>query len=131
MSLIMDGFDLQAIGYVAPALVRADCRQHPGSRLQEASLQDGDEIHDIFANLLANAADPRQGNPVYPSFALMVKEVTASQVPERTSDALVRSISSTFKVPIGHCQKPPRFHSNREFGFRRGAVCGKLLGRSL
>jgi chorismate mutase len=47
--------------------------------IQEALLQDDKTIQDIWANLLANSADPRRGSPVYPSFVLMAKELTARE----------------------------------------------------
>jgi hypothetical protein len=44
--------------------------------IQEASLQDDDSIQEKWANLLANAADPRAGNEVLPSFVAILKELT-------------------------------------------------------
>ena len=48
--------------------------------LQEASLQDDETLQSQWANLLANAADPRQLNPVLPSFPAILKELTPREV---------------------------------------------------
>jgi hypothetical protein len=47
--------------------------------LREAFLEDDETVQEIWANLLANAADPRQLNPVLPSFSSMLKELTARE----------------------------------------------------
>ena len=44
--------------------------------VQEASLQEDETIQERWANLLANAADPRQGNLISPSFPSILKELT-------------------------------------------------------
>jgi hypothetical protein len=44
--------------------------------LQEATLQDDETLQEKWANLLANAADPRQTNPVIPSFSSILKDLT-------------------------------------------------------
>lgn len=67
--------------------------------LQEASLQDGEEIQDIFANLLANAADPRQRNPVYPLFISMVKGLTPRDA--KFLDALHAMLLEALQAPRG------------------------------
>lgn len=59
--------------------------------LEGASLQDDPDLQDTWANLLANAADPRQANPVLPSFAAMLKELTSREV--RFLEALLDAIS--------------------------------------
>jgi hypothetical protein len=48
--------------------------------IENASLEEDDNLQDIWANLLANAADPDQRNGVYPSFPAMLKELTARDV---------------------------------------------------
>ena len=48
--------------------------------LEGASLQEDPDLQNTWANLLANAADPRQLNPVLPSFANMLKELTTREV---------------------------------------------------
>jgi hypothetical protein len=45
--------------------------------LEGASLQEDPHLQDIWANLLANAADPREQNRVLPSFPLILKELTS------------------------------------------------------
>jgi len=47
--------------------------------LQEALLQDDETIQERWANLLANAADPRQGNIISPSFPSILKQLTARE----------------------------------------------------
>jgi hypothetical protein len=48
--------------------------------LEGASLQEDSTLQDTWANLLANAADPRNQNPVMPSFHAMLKELTSREV---------------------------------------------------
>lgn len=48
---------------------------HPA--LEAASLQEDDVLRQTWANLLANAADPRQRNKVAPSFPAILKELSA------------------------------------------------------
>ena len=48
---------------------------HPA--LEAASLQEDDVLRETWANLLANAADPRQRNKVVPSFPAILKELSA------------------------------------------------------
>ena len=48
---------------------------HPA--LEAASLQEDDVLKETWANLLANAADPRQRNRVVPSFPAILKELSA------------------------------------------------------
>jgi hypothetical protein len=48
--------------------------------LEAASLQEDSSLQDTWANLLANSADPRQINPVSPTFAGILKELTARDV---------------------------------------------------
>jgi Abortive infection alpha len=47
---------------------------------EAASLQDDSELQGVWANLLANAGDPRQTNPVLPVFATMLKDLTTREV---------------------------------------------------
>ena len=47
--------------------------------LQEASLQEDETLQDIWANLLANAADPRRATPVLPSFSSILREFTSRE----------------------------------------------------
>jgi hypothetical protein len=51
---------------------------HPA--MQSASLEEDPELQKTWANLLANAADPRQLKPVLPSFAGVLKELRAPDV---------------------------------------------------
>ncbi len=44
--------------------------------LDYASVEDNEDLHTIWANLLANAADPRQTSPVSPAFPLILKELS-------------------------------------------------------
>jgi hypothetical protein len=60
--------------------------------LQEASLQDDETLQDRWANLLANAADPRQINSVLPSFSSILREFTSREA--RFVDALYKQVSS-------------------------------------
>jgi hypothetical protein len=48
--------------------------------LEAASLQEDPDMQTVWANLLANAADPRHSNPVLPSFANMLKELTSREI---------------------------------------------------
>jgi hypothetical protein len=48
--------------------------------LESASLQEETELQEIWANLLANAADTGQGNPVEPAFPAMLKELSLREV---------------------------------------------------
>jgi hypothetical protein len=61
-----------------------DPRQIPDTiwvpSLQLASLEDDEDLQEIWANLLANAADPRADNPVTASFPVILKELTAREV---------------------------------------------------
>jgi hypothetical protein len=63
-----------------------------GGILREALLQDNETLQGIWANLLANAADPRQINPVLPSFSPILKEFTFRDA--RFLDALYNQVSS-------------------------------------
>jgi len=45
--------------------------------LDYASVEDNEDLHTIWANLLANAADPRQISPVSPAFPLILKELSS------------------------------------------------------
>jgi hypothetical protein len=44
--------------------------------LREAVLEDDESLREKWANLLANSADPREINPVRPTFAQILKEFT-------------------------------------------------------
>jgi hypothetical protein len=44
--------------------------------LEGASVQENDEFQERWANLLANAADPRKANPVQPAFISMLKDLS-------------------------------------------------------
>jgi hypothetical protein len=45
--------------------------------IENASNEEDDDLQDIWANLLANAADSEERNGVYPSFPAILKELTA------------------------------------------------------
>ena len=64
---------------------------HP--MIEAASLEENPDLQTIWANLLANAADPRQEHPVHPSFILMAKELTPreSDVPRRSPRRVTRT----------------------------------------
>ena len=51
---------------------------HP--MLEAASLEEAPDLQSTWANLLANAADPRQTNSVFPSFPTMLKELGHREV---------------------------------------------------
>jgi hypothetical protein len=51
---------------------------HPA--LQAASYEEDSDLQTVWASLLANAADPRQHNPVLPSFPTILKELTSREV---------------------------------------------------
>jgi len=59
--------------------------------LEAASLQEDSYLQDTWANLLANAADERQKNPVEPSFARILAELSAREV--RFLDALSKQVN--------------------------------------
>ena len=48
--------------------------------LDGASLQEDEYLRETWANLLANAADPRKQNPVSPVFSGILKELTGADV---------------------------------------------------
>ena len=48
--------------------------------VENASLEEDDDLQEIWANLLANAADPRQLSPVLASFVDILKELSAQDV---------------------------------------------------
>jgi hypothetical protein len=48
--------------------------------IEAASLQEDPTLQDIWANLLANAGDPRQSNSVMASFPAMLKELGGQEV---------------------------------------------------
>jgi hypothetical protein len=59
---------------------------HPA--IAAASLEEDEALQTIWANLLANAADPREVNRVPPSFTTVLKDLTSWDV--KFLDALVR-----------------------------------------
>jgi hypothetical protein len=65
--------------------------------LREAVLQDDESLQERWANLLANASDPRQINPVRPSFAQILKEFTPLDA--RFLDELYKRVSSISDRP--------------------------------
>jgi hypothetical protein len=48
--------------------------------LEAASLEEEPELREIWSNLLANAADPREERPVSPTFSGMLKDLSARDV---------------------------------------------------
>jgi len=65
------------IGIDQPAPVAMNILQ---PLLETASLQEDPGLQEIWANLLANAADPRHSSPVAPSFAKILGELTSREV---------------------------------------------------
>lgn len=61
--------------------------------LREALLEDDESLQEIWADLLANAADPRQNNPVLPSFPQILKEFTSREA--HFLDALYKQVSDS------------------------------------
>jgi hypothetical protein len=57
--------------------------------LESASLQEDDELQERWANLLANAADPRKGSPVTPAFIAILKDLSPREV--KFLDALFKA----------------------------------------
>jgi hypothetical protein len=51
---------------------------HPA--IQAASLEEDPELQEVWANLLANAADPRAVHPMPPSFPNILKELSSREV---------------------------------------------------
>jgi hypothetical protein len=51
-----------------------------GAIIDNASVEDQDDLQDIWANLLTNAADPQERNTVVPSFPAILKELTSRDV---------------------------------------------------
>jgi Abortive infection alpha len=51
-----------------------------GAIIDNASVEDQDDLQDIWANLLTNAADPHGRNTVVPSFPAILKELTSRDV---------------------------------------------------
>ncbi len=66
---------------------------HPA--LQAASLEEEPDLQEIWANLLANAADPRETTPLSPSFPAILKELSAREV--RLLDTLFQEASDEVK----------------------------------
>jgi hypothetical protein len=60
--------------------------------LQEASLQDDDTLQTMWANILANAADPRGTKTIEPIFIEMLKGLTSREV--RFLDVLTRDTNN-------------------------------------
>jgi hypothetical protein len=48
--------------------------------IDNASIEDEDDLQDIWANLLANAADPRKSDEVVPTFLAILKELSSRDV---------------------------------------------------
>jgi abortive infection alpha-like protein len=73
--------------------------------LQQASLEDDESLQEIWANLLANAADPRQERPVLASFHDVLKNLTSKDAAFLTGvykfaeDAANRSTPGTSLIP--------------------------------
>ena len=67
--------------------------------LEAASLEEDPELQELWVNLLANAADPRRGNVVYPSFILMAKELTPREAKLLASlhALLLKNVLSPYK----------------------------------
>jgi hypothetical protein len=59
--------------------------------LQAALLEDDETMQERWANLLANASDPRQASAVLPSFAVILKELTPRDA--KFLDALYEGVS--------------------------------------
>jgi len=74
--------------------------------LEAASLQEDPCLQDTWANLLANAADPRQTNPVLPVFATMLKDLTAREV--KFLDALLEVMAVKQPNPHHHIRLDAR-----------------------
>ena len=66
---------------------------HPA--LEAASLEEDTNLQTVWANLLANVADPRQTNKVLPSFPIILKELTGRDV--KFLDALYTITIKTIK----------------------------------
>lgn len=67
--------------------------------LEAASLQDQSELQTTWANLLANAADPRRQNPVEPSFAGILRELSHREV--KFLDALLSQMKGIQELSLG------------------------------
>jgi len=67
--------------------------------LDVCSLEEEPDIQTIWANMLANAADPRQKNPVGSSFSGILKELTSREV--KLLDATYRHLEENIRAP-GH-----------------------------
>jgi hypothetical protein len=51
-----------------------------GAIIDNASVEEQDDLQDIWANLLINAANPQERNTVIPSFPAILKELTSRDV---------------------------------------------------
>jgi hypothetical protein len=71
--------------------------------VHEALLEEDETIQQLWANLLANAADPRQQNHALPAFPNILKELTTREA--RFLDALLNQASKPPRIP-GH-EVPP------------------------
>lgn len=79
--------------------------------LQEASLQDDEALQDTWANLLANAADPRGVNPVSTTFVSILKELGPREV--KLLDELYTTIRDLHSSEDGAALPPHDFSAGR------------------
>jgi Abortive infection alpha len=79
--------------------------------LDGASLQEDKTLQEVWANMLANAADPRQLSPVVPSFAIVLKELIARDV--KMLDAIYQYTEDDYRGfdPVPSESKFPRYTS--------------------
>jgi hypothetical protein len=66
--------------------------------MEAASLQDSPDIQQIYANLLANAADPRNTTPMPQIFVTILKDFGSTEV--RFLDSLLDAANERLKVEI-------------------------------
>lgn len=91
--------------------------------LEGASLQEDPSLQDLWANLLANAADPRQERPVLPSFQDALKNLTSKDAAFLT--AVYRSAEDTADRPV------PGTYPIPEISMRRGDLVKAFVAAGL
>lgn len=84
-----------------------------------ASFEDDETIQDIWANMMANAADPRQQNPIHPSFLDMVKGLSAREV---------RFLSALYAIVLENMRTPYRASEFNDYDLK-AAYAGAGLSR--
>lgn len=70
--------------------------------LEKASLEDNEDLHERWANLTANAANPQQTTPVHPSFPDILHQLSSrdARFLDKICDSVLESHRATFPDPV-------------------------------